>query len=194
MKKLLFIIFTLFIIQCSSDKNEVKIKEIFNDTFGKENTQLLDKIVAYSDDLLMQVYEVNEVSKAYELFLTDIKNNKLAELDIGLPLNKTHAFIDLFEQDSLKFNIWEFSVIDGRDVYSVNFQGKYFMTIEKTKEFDEFALKYYDTLMAAGDIYLSSVAAAILDEDIQLDNYLIKQIIVVNFLYRNLTNTAYNSM
>ena len=187
LKKLLFI---LLAWSCTNENPNKLYIETYNMVFGVNNTKVIDKIIDYGDSLLLKAYDQHKIEVAYKLFLNDIQNNRIDSFDIGLTNEEMENFINLFEINNLKNEIWSFSERDGREVFSIAYNGKFLNSFEKLIDKDRIALDYFDMYGAGGGISYPLLAGGILENE--LNNYLIKRIVIVDVLYRNLTNTAYN--
>ena len=187
MKSLRNLLFVLIFVGCNSTNQEEKIVKVFNDTFGEKNTKALDEIVLHGENLLMNAYDVQTVNEAYGLFLTQVANVWIDNLEIGLTVEEAQSFVDLFETDSLKYSIFEFSVIKGNKVYEFDKVGPFMETLKQLEPISDIASEYYNTIMTAGSISYSLLANGLLERYVEFDNYILKRIIIVDILYRHCT-------
>lgn len=187
MKGLRTILFFLIISACSfGDKNNETVHAFYN-TFGKENTKAIDNIVSYADSLLMKNYETRSLNKAYKLFLKEVSSVQIDSLDIGLSHNEISSFVDLFEVNGLKFEIWSFSELNGKEVFEFDMQGAYMKTFEKLQDNNVVAENYFATYDSSGGISYSIFASALIYSSIKFDDYLVRRIIIVDIFYRYCT-------
>lgn len=192
MKNILKLITQLFLFVLSWSCTNVKPNQIyiesFNETFGVKDTEFIDEIIEYGDSLLLKAYDQVVIEDAYELFLTQVKYEGIDTIDIGLTIEDMKGFISLFEKNNLKNKIWSFSDREGREIFDLAYDGAFLTTFQKLHMKDSIALNYWNAYRAAGCISYSLLANGILYNN--LNNYLIKRIVIIDVLYRNLTITV----
>ena len=76
---------------------------------------------------------------------------------------------------------------------SINITGKFLKAMQKIDTFDCQSKGYYDARSVAGMPSYSLMSSHMLDRNLNLDNYLIKTIIVSDFFYFVLQSTNYNT-
>ncbi len=189
LKLLSKLLLMVFIGSCTNEKpNQIYI-ESFNETFGVEDTEGIDEIIKYGDNLLLKAYDQVEIEEAYKLFLNQIKKGLIDSIDIGLTIEEMEGFINQFEKNDLKNKIWSFSERDGREVFDLAYDGAFLTTFQKLQMKDSIAFNYWGAYRVAGGISYSLLATGVLNYD--MNNYLVKRIVIIDILYRNLTITTY---
>lgn len=139
------------------------------------------------DALLIQAYNVKTSKEAYSLFLLNLQKNDLDGIELKFTEAEIKSFVNLFEKNHLKHEIWEFSKRDNLDVFNMDFEGGFLLTFKKLKPKYIIAVDYYDTYNAIGILTYASVAKEMLDKRVDLDNYLTKRIMNIDFLYTYFT-------
>lgn len=150
MKNLIIIlILSSLIWNCSSQKDENLI--VFEYILGKENTKTLDYIVSdFENDFLKNTYPNISVSKAYEMFLIDLKNENTSHFK--KISNKTR---ELFNQSQLRLEIYDYpdSVWIERDTSKMSIDNRGGVVKKRYKYFNQDDEHEYSTSESSIDHY-----------------------------------------
>ncbi|NPA67505.1 MAG: hypothetical protein GXO50_02740, partial [Chlorobi bacterium] len=150
MKKI-FIGLILILSNCSENKNQ-KIEEEFYQTFGKEKSEIIDEIVNYGSSLLMQAYNSDTKEQAYKAFVSDLQKTRPDSLELNFTKNQTDSFLNLFEKEKIKYDIFKFREENGIEKYIFDTDGKFMSVLNKVKETDKLAYDYYVSYNDTGQL------------------------------------------
>ncbi len=103
MKILKTFIFLALIISCAEKKTEENISE-FDKILGKENVATIDYLVSdFENDFLTRQYPKLDTEKAYQQFLTDLRDDKTKNWK-----RISEKAIEEFESSDLRLEMYEF--------------------------------------------------------------------------------------
>ncbi|WP_346854953.1 hypothetical protein [uncultured Draconibacterium sp.] len=186
------IILCIFITSCNNRfKNDREAIQVFKDTMGNELVQTLDVISKNVDSVLVETYKTKNVDVAYLKFLEYLISSP-TEYSLQITNEKVTELLNKFELNSYRQEVWNIEKVNKIDVLSTNLTGKFLNAMQKIDTLDCQAKGYFDTRSIAGMPSYSLMAKHIIDKNLDLDNYLIKTIIVSDFFYFVLQSTNYN--
>ena len=187
-------IICLFFASCNRPFSENrKAEEIFRESFGLNLTNQLDFVIIEVDRTLMEIFKKDNPSAAYQDFLNYLSQTDDCHYQIELSPSEIQRFLNLYETNGLRPEIWTLEHTDSVDYISINLIGQYLTTMQKIDSLDCSIQGYYKAHWAAGAPSYSLMTRYLIENKIDLDDYLVKVIIVADFFYYVLRSTAYNT-
>lgn len=157
---------------------------------GKELIQALDSITKDVDKILIETYKTKNEEAAYRKFLEYLISSPKG-YSLQIIKEKVTELLNLYELSDYRQEVWKVERVNQIDVLTTNLTGKFLNAMQKIDTLDCQSKGYFDTRSIAGLPSYSLIAKHILDKNLNLDNYLIKAIIVSDFFYFVLKSTNY---
>ncbi len=180
------ILVLIFFSSCSNQKNQKEI-EIFEDTLGQNNVEVLNLLVEDFEANLEKHYPQLEMKDAYRQYLLDLKSNSSEDYSKFLFLSD--ETFSIYRKSELRNELYEYSFSidestnDSIFEYEVNNLGKYMHAIYNVKDSDSLINKYYEVREAFGIITNSMFVDGFLYSKPDFDNYFHKRIVVIEYSY-----------
>lgn len=186
--------FTFFIIifftACSNrfPDDEIAI-QMFKESMGDELVVALDSITKSVDEILVETYQTETPKAAYREFLVYLVTASPGNYSLDLSREKVSEMLELYEFNGYRQEVWNIESVDQIDKLSTNIAGQYFKAMQKIDTLECQTKGYYDARAVSGSPSYKPMSVHIIDEGFDLDNYLVKAMIVSDFFYFVLQNT-----
>ncbi len=165
---------------CQSDNTE----GLFNETFGLNDSKTLNLIIDEAETILEETYSTKGFENVADKFLLDLLNTEGKVFINNLNREDIKAIDSLFNQDSLKYKIWNITNVNGNEKFDFKLDGIYLRAFEALKDKNEIARKYYDANLTAGSVpYKLMISDIIKGSKNNLSHFLMKRIIIVDIFY-----------